>query len=127
MVFADRNLIQTVIRNLVSNAVKFTPAGGKIDISAKVNNDESIEVIIADSGIGMSPNMLERLFQLDAQTNRKGTEGEPSTGLGLIICHDFINRHGGKIRVESEEGSGTTFRFSLYGDANPANVQSVLL
>ena len=89
-VFADRNMLQTVIRNLVSNAVKFTPKGGKISVSAKATIDNSVEFSVKDTGIGMSKTMVADLFRLDVQTNRKGTEGEPSAGLGLIICKDFI-------------------------------------
>jgi PAS domain S-box-containing protein len=110
---ADVNMLMTIIRNLASNAVKFTPQGGNIFISAKVANDDNIEISIKDSGIGMSRPMVDHLFRLDDQINRTGTEGEPSTGLGLIICKDFIEKHGGKIWVDSEEGKGSTFYFSL--------------
>ena len=72
-----------------------------------------IEITIRDTGIGINADMIDKLFQLDAQTGRKGTEGEPSSGLGLIICKDFIEKHGGKIWVESEEGNGAVFTFSL--------------
>ncbi|MEI6437094.1 MAG: HAMP domain-containing sensor histidine kinase, partial [Bacteroidota bacterium] len=113
MVFTDRNILQTVIRNLVSNAVKFTPKGGKIQLFSKVTDDNNILFSIKDSGIGMSHEMVDNLFRLDVQTNRKGTEGEPSTGLGLIICKDFIEKHGGKIFAESEVGKGSTFIFTL--------------
>ena len=112
-VFADRNILQTVIRNIVSNAVKFTPKGGRIRVSAKAANHSNIEISIKDTGIGMSNKMIDDLFRLDVQTNRKGTDGEPSTGLGLLLCKDFIEKHGGKIWVESEEGKGSTFRFTL--------------
>jgi len=112
-VFADRNILQTVIRNLVSNAVKFTPRGGKIAISALTNNTNSVEITIKDNGIGMSPSMIDGLFKLDVKTNRKGTEGEASTGLGLILCKTFIEKHNGKIWAESEEGKGSVFYFTL--------------
>ena len=112
-VFADRNILQTVIRNIVSNAVKFTPKGGRIRVSAKVTDYNNVEISIKDTGIGMSNKMIDDLFRLDVQTNRKGTEGEPSSGLGLLLCKDFIEKHGGRIWVESEEGKGSTFRFTL--------------
>ncbi|MEI6047476.1 MAG: ATP-binding protein [Bacteroidota bacterium] len=112
-VFADNNILQTVIRNLVSNAVKFTPRNGKIDLSAKTLSDKSIEICVRDSGIGINPSMVDDLFRLDVQTNRKGTEGEPSSGLGLLLCKEFIEKHGGKIWVESEEGIGSAFYFTL--------------
>ena len=112
-VFADSNILQTVIRNLVSNAVKFTPKGGKISVSAKATSDKGVQISIKDTGIGMSPKMVDNLFRLDVQTNRKGTEGEHSTGLGLLLCKEFVEKHGGKLWVESEEGKGSTFAFSL--------------
>jgi PAS domain S-box-containing protein len=112
-VFADSNTLQNVIRNLVSNAVKFTPKGGKVNLSAKVIAGNSIEVTITDTGIGISNAMIENLFRLDVQTNRKGTEGESSSGLGLLLCKEFIEKHGGKIWVESEEGKGSAFHFVI--------------
>ena len=112
-VFADNNMLQTVIRNLVSNAVKFTAQGGKINLSAKSSGDEFVEIVVRDSGIGMNRDLRENLFRLDVQTNRKGTDGEPSTGLGLILCKEFIEKHGGKLWVESEVGSGSAFYFTL--------------
>jgi signal transduction histidine kinase len=112
-VFADSNMLQTVIRNLVSNAVKFTPKGGKIRLSAKASGNKSVVISIKDSGIGMSSAMVENLFRLNVQTNGIGTEGEPSTSLVLIICKEFIEKHGGKLWVESEEGKGGTFYFTL--------------
>jgi PAS domain S-box-containing protein len=112
-VFADTNMLQTVIRNLVSNAVKFTPKGGKVSLSAKVGDFKSVEISILDHGIGMSPEMVDNLFRLDIKTNRLGTDGEPSTGLGLLLCKEFIEKHGGKIWIESKEGKGSVFHFTL--------------
>lgn len=112
-IFADKNLLQTIIRNLVSNAVKFTNIGGEITISATINKNNAIEISIKDTGIGMSPELVNNLFRIDFQMNRSGTEGEPSTGLGLILCKEFVEKHGGKIWVESQEGKGSTFSFSL--------------
>ena len=113
MVFADGNILQTVIRNLLSNALKFTPKGGKIILSAKDAGNNITEIAIKDTGIGMSSSMVDDLFRLDVQTNRNGTEGEPSSGLGLILCKDFINKHGGRIWVESIEGEGSIFYFTI--------------
>jgi signal transduction histidine kinase len=112
-VFADQNMLQTIIRNLLSNAVKFTPRGGNVSFSAKSTNDHSVEIAISDSGIGMSPEMIDNLFRIDIQTSRKGTDGEPSTGLGLLLCKEFVDKHGGKIWVESEVGKGSCFYFTL--------------
>jgi len=117
-VFADSNTLQNVIRNLVSNAVKFTSKGGKITLLAKATADKSIEISIKDSGIGISKAMMENLFRPDVQTNRKGTEGESSSGLGLLLCKEFIEKHGGKIWVESEEGKGSTFHFVIPSNQN---------
>jgi PAS domain S-box-containing protein len=112
-VFGDTNMLQTVIRNLFSNAVKFTPHGGKICLSAKVNRDGTVEVSFCDSGIGMNQKLVDNIFRLDGQTNRKGTDGEPSTGLGLMLCKEFIEKHEGKIWVASEESKGSTFFFTI--------------
>ena len=117
-VFADSVLVQSIIRNLVSNAIKFTNKGGKISISAKVADDNSVEIAIRDTGIGMSNTILENLFRIDVQTGRKGTQGEPTTGLGLMLCKEFVEKHGGKLWVESDpEGKsgviGSTFYFNI--------------
>jgi predicted ATPase/signal transduction histidine kinase len=112
-VFADKNILQTIIRNLVSNAIKFTPRGGKIKLSANTGADNSVEIAVWDSGIGMNQEMIENLFQVGHQTNRTGTENEPSTGLGLLLCKEFVEKHNGNLRVESIEGKGSTFYFNL--------------
>ena len=111
-VFADKNMFQAIIRNLVLNAVKFTPKNGTIEIHASedINN---IIVTVKDSGIGMNPKIIEDLFKIDKKNNRSGTDNELSTGLGLILCKEFIDKHNGKIWVESEEGKGSTFYISL--------------
>ena len=112
-VFADRNMLQAIIRNLVSNAVKYTPKGGKINITAIAAANKEVKISVEDTGIGMSASLLDGIFRLDGQSNRTGTEGEPSTGLGLLLCKEFIEKHGGKLGVESEEGLGSTFYFTL--------------
>ena len=113
-------MLQTIIRNLISNAIKFTPKGGEINLSATVTHDKIVEMAIHDTGIGMNSTFLENLFNLGFQSNRRGTEGEPSSGLGLLLCKEFVEKHGGKIRVESEEkklpagkAGGSTFYFTL--------------
>jgi len=108
----DENMIKTIIRNLVSNALKFTHSGGKISIEAK-RKDGFIEMSIADSGIGMTSEKINELFALKKSKSIKGTDGERGTGLGLILCKDFVEKHGGKIWVNSIVGKGTTFQFSL--------------
>ena len=110
---ADIHMFDTIIRNLISNAIKFTISGGKVIVTADYNGDHYIVVKISDSGIGMAPELRNKLFQIDEKTSRPGTEGEPSTGLGLLLCKEFIEKHGGKIWVESSVGQGSTFSFSL--------------
>lgn len=106
---ADLHMLETVVRNLVSNAIKFTSAGGNVIISSSKRKGQSIEISVADSGIGMSSKLRRKLFHMSEKTSRKGTEGEPSTGLGLLLCREFIEKHGGKIFVTSEEKKGSTF------------------
>ena len=112
-VFVDGNMIESIIRNLVTNAIKFTPAKGNIRIIAKSKDENWVEISVIDSGIGMNKEMVDNLFKLDINTNRNGTEGEPSTGLGLLLCKDFVERHGGTLRVDSVEGMGSTICFTL--------------
>ena len=112
-VLADSLMFDTVIRNLISNAIKFTPVGGKVTLTAGYIEDHIVEIKISDSGIGMTPELKDKLFLLNEKTSRKGTEGEPSTGLGLLLCKEFIEKHNGKIRVESEVGKGSTFSFTI--------------
>lgn len=119
-VSADRYMLETVLRNLISNAIKFTHEGGKITIRANpsVNNNQQIVVSVADTGIGMSKTIQKDLFKISKSVKREGTQNEPSSGLGLILCKDFVKKHGGKIWVESnpDEKSGekgTTFYFTI--------------
>jgi two-component system, sensor histidine kinase and response regulator len=112
-VMADKHMLETVVRNFISNAVKFTPAGGQIYISASDSHKNKIEIKVRDTGIGMNQELLSKLFILNEKTNRNGTAGEPSTGLGLMLCKEFVEKHGGKIVVESSEGKGSTFSFTI--------------
>lgn len=115
-VFADINMFKSTMSNLAINAIKFTHKKGKISISARTSDTGIITFSVCDSGIGLDKLMIENLFQLDSPANRKGTEGEASTGLGLILCKNFIEQHKGKIWVESEIGKGSTFYFTLPSD-----------
>ena len=112
VVSADAAMLNAIMRNLLSNAVKFTPVGGRIVISARSAAHE-VEVAVADTGCGMGPDMLARLFRLDCQETTTGTAGETGTGLGLLLCHDLVRQHGGALWAESAVGRGTTFRFTL--------------
>jgi two-component system, sensor histidine kinase and response regulator len=108
----DYSTINTVFRNLVSNAIKFTKENGTIKII--VNNfDNYLEIIIEDNGIGISEEKLKMLFKMDENVTSRGTKGEPGSGLGLILCKEFIEKNNGEIRVESELGKGTKFIFTL--------------
>jgi signal transduction histidine kinase len=112
MVFADMKMFDTVIRNLVSNALKFTGNGGSVEISV-MQDEEFVTVAVADTGIGISQKDLSKLFQIDVKYSQVGTAGEQGTGLGLVLCKDLIEKNGGEIGVESEVGKGTIFRFTL--------------
>ncbi len=143
--YADENMIKTVIRNLVSNAIKFTPEKGTVTISAvstdsyyasgappdspgAAENTEStgkevqpgyIEITIADNGVGIAPEELDALFRIDTQKNTKGTAGEKGTGLGLILCKEFLEKNNGSIHARSEKGKGSEFILCLPQKAPP--------
>ncbi|NPD43996.1 tetratricopeptide repeat-containing sensor histidine kinase [Lentimicrobium sp. S6] len=105
-VYADEEMLRTIIRNLISNAIKFTQEGGEIKISVKVE-EAYTKLHVTDNGIGMRQEQVEYLFELNKKTVTRGTSGEKGTGLGLVLCYEFAHRHGGRIEVESKEGEGT--------------------
>ena len=111
--FADKYMLQTIIRNLLANAIKFTNKGGQVLISAWPETNNMIVVSVKDSGIGMSNEMINNLFRIDVNTRRPGTEGEPSTGLGLLLCKEFVERNGGQIWAESNLLNGSTLYFTV--------------
>jgi len=112
MVRAHKNSINTVVRNLVSNAIKFTKEGGQITARLQRQNGRVV-IAIADNGVGMSPEVMKKLFRIEAKHSTKGTADEKGTGLGLILCREFVEKNGGQIWVESEEGKGSVFSFSV--------------
>lgn len=112
-VLADTKMLRSILSNLSYNAIKFTPKGGNIIISARYSDVDRVEISIKDSGIGMNKEMQDKLFQLSEQISRQGTDGELSTGLGLFLCKEFIEKHNGTIWAESEEGKGSTFNFTI--------------
>ncbi len=111
-VYADYNMLNTVIRNIISNAIKFTYENGEIIISADTK-DELILVTVKDNGIGMKQENIEKLFNIGSNFSTKGTQKEEGTGLGLILCKEFVERNGGNIFVESEYGKGSSFSFTV--------------
>ena len=111
-IIGDSNMLNTVVRNLVSNAVKFTSRGGTITVTSKKRKGK-VEIWVADSGIGIDPKNQRKLFRIDEQVVRKGTDNETGTGLGLLLCKEFVEKHDGKLWVESQIGKGSTFKFSI--------------
>ncbi|MCB2194209.1 MAG: HAMP domain-containing histidine kinase [Bacteroidetes bacterium] len=119
VVNADKNMLETILRNLISNAIKFTPKNGQIFLSANKNEEDSgindVEISVRDTGVGMSAELQSKLFNIAENVSTKGTEREDGTGLGLILCKEFIDKHGGNIEVKSEPDNGSEFIFTLPG------------
>jgi two-component system, sensor histidine kinase and response regulator len=111
-VFADVNMLKTILRNLISNAIKYTHANGEVSIFA-VQNKNYIEITVSDNGVGMSEEIRNNLFEKDTNFTTTGTANEKGSGLGLILCKEFVETHGGKIWAISELGKGSAFTFSL--------------
>jgi signal transduction histidine kinase len=118
-VYADFNMVNAVLRNLISNAIKFTHPGGSVEVSAR-NDGRYVEVSVSDTGIGIDKQHLPKLFRIDVRYKRLGTAREKGTGLGLILCKEFVEKHGGEIWIESEAGQGSTVKFTL--PRNPVDV-----
>jgi signal transduction histidine kinase len=110
--FIDKKTITITINNLLSNAIKFTPKKGKINISS-ITTDKYVNIVLKDTGIGIPPNILESLFKIEYTNSRLGTDAEPGTGLGLILCNEFIKQNNGNISITSEVGFGSSFEISL--------------
>ena len=115
MVTADIDMLKSVVRNLVSNAIKFTPPNGNIELDA-VEHDQKVEISVKDSGKGIPVDSIDKLFNIDTNFSTRGTAGEEGTGLGLILTKEFIEKHNGKVWAESKEGQGSVFHFTI-----PAN------
>jgi two-component system, sensor histidine kinase and response regulator len=112
VIYADQNLLKSVLRNLVSNAIKYTPFNGKIEIYA-IQNPDHIEITVSDNGIGMNEEMQNTLFTVGSAVTTIGTEGEKGSGIGLMLCKEFVEKHGGRIWVRSKTGKGSEFKFSI--------------
>jgi len=109
---ADVDMLKTILRNLITNAIKFTHRGGQIDI--KVEQDElNTEISVSDNGSGMTPDVKAKLFDISEFISKPGTEDEKGTGIGLVLCKEFVDRHNGDIWVESEINNGSTFSFTI--------------
>jgi signal transduction histidine kinase len=111
-IFADTNMLNTILRNLISNAIKFTNEGGSVNISAQ-QTDSGTTITVSDNGVGIAPEMLQKLFDNKVAYSTTGTAREKGTGLGLLICKEFVDKHGGKIWVESQFNKGSEFKFTL--------------
>ncbi len=111
-VTADREMLVTVVRNLVGNAIKFTASGGEVTVTAEAKG-EYVGIKVSDTGVGMSEEQIAGLFRIDTHNSTKGTGGESGTGLGLLLCKEFLEKHHSELSVESAPGEGTSFRFSL--------------
>ena len=109
---ADQNMVSTILRNLITNAIKFSNTGGEITISVN-DYDEFVEFEVADNGVGMKDEVRRKLFQSNINESHEGTIHEQGTGLGLVICKEFVEKHGGVIWVDSELGKGSTFKFTI--------------
>lgn len=110
-------MFKAILPNLISNAIKFTNKNGRIDISA-VHTDSKIIIKVSDNGVGMKQETINKLFNFSPVNSSKGTANESGTGLGLMLCKEFIDKHRGKIWVESTLGKGTTVRFSIPDPTN---------
>jgi len=106
-------MISSVLLNLISNAIKFTKKNGTVTISTNKTDDQMIEICVRDTGVGMSKSTVEKLFKAGEKIHSVGTDGELSTGLGLILCKEFVEKHGGKIWAKSKEDIGSTLYFTL--------------
>lgn len=112
-VYADKHMLNTILRNLVSNALKFTKDGGRIDISSLIYNKDFLEIIVRDTGVGISEDDCMKIFKIDQKHTTLGTNKEKGTGLGLLLCKEFTEKHGGEIWVDSTVGIGSEFTFTI--------------
>lgn len=112
-VFADSHMLNFIIRNLVSNAIKFTPNEGEILIRGSRVTDEMCQISVRDTGVGISADNLAKLFSDEEHVSTRGTEGEKGTGLGLMLCREFVEKNGGELMIESTVGKGSTFKFNV--------------
>jgi len=110
---ADREMINTVIRNLVSNAIKYTPEGGEIVLGCEPAENDAVKVYVKDTGIGIKKHTISKLFKIEETFSTSGTSNEQGTGLGLILVNEFLEKNNGELLIDSKEGEGSTFAFTL--------------
>ena len=110
--YGDREMINTVIRNLINNAVKFSNKGGLVEVKIHDKN-KMFEVIVSDNGVGIPAENVKKIFHIEEKYKSVGTEGETGTGLGLVLCKEFVEKNGGEIWCKTKEGSGTEFYFTI--------------
>jgi signal transduction histidine kinase/ligand-binding sensor domain-containing protein len=110
--FGDLEMMNTVVRNLISNAIKFTAKEGSVEVNL-IEQHDFYEVLVKDQGVGIPPENMEKLFRIDVKYKTTGTAGETGTGLGLVLCREFVEKNGGRIWCESQQNSGTTFHFTI--------------
>ncbi len=111
-IFADYDMLTAILRNLISNAIKFSFTNSFVRINSQ-RSEEYIEISIMDNGVGISPENIKKLFRIDIHHSTSGTSEEQGSGLGLILCREFVEKHNGKIWVESEINKGSTFKFTI--------------
>jgi signal transduction histidine kinase len=114
-VHADVNMLQSILQNLITNSIKFTQPGGNIEVRAFAEGNQ-VQISVSDNGIGISGQNIGRLFSVDSKFRTIGTANERGSGLGLVLCKEFTEKHGGKIWVESEIGKGSRFYFTIPGN-----------
>ncbi len=127
MIYADQNMVDLIIRNLVSNALKFTSSQGRITIAVMPDETTSAIVSVSDTGVGIEPEDLKKLLRIDAHHSTAGTAQERGSGLGLIVCKEMVERNGGRIWVESKPGKGTSVKFSVQLDQASSAITSQAL
>ncbi len=112
-IFSDKHFLDIILRNLLTNAIKFTPKNGEITIELENIFENSVEILIKDTGIGIAPKLLDDIFKNGKTITTLGTENEKGSGLGLVLCKEFAIKNGGNIRFKSLENSGTSVYFSI--------------
>jgi signal transduction histidine kinase len=113
IVTGDKNMLVTVVRNLLDNAIKYTSNGGQVKLSVEPTEKGKFVVSVSDTGMGMSAEQIQYLFRLDYQDSKQGTAGEIGSGLGLIVCKELLDRHDSRLQVESSEGAGCRVWFEV--------------